>query len=191
LTQGGKEADADVFGLAHGVLEMTTVFGAPDTPLTHLARPVYWFGYGPILSGKPRRASIIARSEVWLAQVSQRAIRELLAAHPQWWREFATIALEYGDLAANVAADLLIRNSERRCAAVLLRLGGCRFEDPADGEPRSTPLTQDELAAMANLSRNSAGTILRGLAGRGLIDLQYGSVSVRAPAALRVLVDGS
>jgi len=32
---------------------------------------------------------------------------------------------------------------------------------------------------------------LRGLAGRGLIDLQYGSVSVRAPAALRVLVDGS
>ena len=127
LTQGGKEADADVFGLAHGVLEMTTVFGAPDTPLTHLARPVYWFGYGPILSGKPRRASIIARSEVWLAQVSQRAIRELLAAHPQWWREFATIALEYGDLAANVAADLLIRNSERRCAAVLLRLGGCRF----------------------------------------------------------------
>jgi CRP/FNR family cyclic AMP-dependent transcriptional regulator len=87
------------------------------------------------------------------------------------------------------AADLLIRDSERRCAAVLLRLGGRRFAGPDDEEPVEVPVMQDELAGAANLSRNSVGTMLQRLKGRGLVEPGYRGIAIRAPKALRAFVD--
>jgi len=53
--------------------------------------------------------------------VAQAAVRKLLNERPEWWQYFLQPALFYGDIALNVAADLLIADSERRCAAVLRR----------------------------------------------------------------------
>ena len=88
-----------------------------------------------------------------------------------------------------MAADLLIRDSERRCAAVLLRMAGRRFADPDDTTPVDALLTQDELAGAANMSRNSVGTMLKRLAARGLIELGYRTMVVMSPAALRSFVE--
>ena len=60
--------------------------------------------------------------------------------------------LFYGDIALDIAADLLIADSERRCAAVLLRLSGRRFADPDDPEPVDVTITQHDLAGAANLA---------------------------------------
>ena len=96
-------------------------------------------------------------------------MRTLLDQRPVWWRELTRLSIIYGDIAQTVAADLLIRDNERRCAAVLLRLGGRRFPGPDDGEPIDVPVTQGELAGAANLSRNSIGTMLKKLKARGLV----------------------
>jgi len=187
--QVGAEAVGELIGLAQGVIEMSTILGAADTPMMHLAHPVSWFGYFPIIFRQPRRISAIARSPVWLASVPQAQVRRLLAERPAWWEYFLPLALVYGDTVVTIAADLLIRDSERRCAAVLLRLGGCRFAGPEDAAPAEIPLTHDELAAAANLSRNTAGAVLRKLAARGLIELRYRGIIVREPSALRGFVD--
>jgi CRP-like cAMP-binding protein len=84
--------------------------------------------------------------------------------------------LEYGDLTVTIAADLMIRDSERRCAAALLRLAGCRYAGPQDVTPVEVPLTQNELAGAANLSRNSVGTMLQRLATRGFVEVGYGTM---------------
>ena len=70
-----------------------------------------------------------------------------------------------------------------------LRLGGRRFVGLDDGEPVEVPVTQHELAGAANLSRNSAGTMVQRLKARGLIDLGYRGMTIRAPGALRAFVD--
>ena len=186
---GGDDTE-DLFGVARGTVGVTTIFGAPDTPVMHLAHAVVWMGYGPLMSSKFRRVTANARTPAWMATLPLTTVRRLLDGRPEWWRYFMPLALEYGDHAASSAADLLIRSSERRCAAVLLRLSGCRFVDRARVAPFEITLTQDELAAAANLSRNTAGTVLRKLASRGLIKLDYGSITVRAPSALRALIDG-
>jgi hypothetical protein len=67
--------------------------------------------------------------------------------------------LEYGDLTVTIASDLMIRDSDRRRAAAVLRLAGCRYARSRDVTPVEVPLTQNELAGGANLSRNSVGTI--------------------------------
>jgi CRP/FNR family cyclic AMP-dependent transcriptional regulator len=189
LIQHGGEEQGELIGLADGVIAMRTILGRADTPIMHFARPVLWIGHGPIILGRQRVTEAIARSPVWLARVPQTKIRQLLDERPEWWRHFNRIAALISDMALNVAADLLIRDSERRCAAVLLRLAGRRFIDPGNPEPADVSLTQDELAGAANMSRTSVRTMLSRLAARGLIEQGYRGVTVREPAALRAFVD--
>ncbi len=189
--QHGDEPIGELIGLARGVVEMTTVFGVAETPIMHLAHPVMWFGYFPIIFGQNRRMAVTARTAVWLASIPQAVVRRVLEERPAWWQHFFPLALVYGDTVANIAADLLIRSSERRCAAVLLRLCGFRFAGSSDSAPVEIPMTHDELAAASNLSRNTAGETLRKLAARGLIDLGYRGVVVRSPKRLRAFVDAA
>ena len=108
-------------------------------PSGHLVRL-----HAHVVAGGPRRIAAAAKTAVWLGRVPQAAVKSLLAQRPEWWRNFVT-AIIYGDVAATVAADLLIRDSERRCAAVLLRLGGRRFPGPEDKAPVEVPVTQMNL----------------------------------------------
>jgi len=188
--QAGGEEEGELIGLARGIVEMRTVLGRADTPLMHLAYPVFWFGYVPILTGRPRGIAAAAKTAVWLARIPQAAVRALLAERPEWWRHLMQLSIIYGEVSQTIAADLLIRDSERRCAAVLLRLGGRRFSGPEDKEPVEVPLTQNELAGAANLSRNSIGTMLQRLKARRLIEQGYRGMTVLAPEALRAFVDG-
>jgi CRP/FNR family transcriptional regulator, cyclic AMP receptor protein len=185
VTLGGEEAD-DIIGLASGVMAFTSVLGLPDTPVMHLGRAVYWMGYGPILMGGPRVVSAEARSEVWVASFPKARVLPLLDGTTRWWQYFMRLLGEYGHVNAMIASDLLIPESERRCAAVLLRFGGCRGATTA---PVLVPVTQGELAAAANLSRNSAGTILRGWAAQGLIETGYGGITISDPAGLRAVME--
>ena len=190
LIQVGDEEVGELIGLASGIIELTTVLGAPDTPLMHLEHPVFWFGYMPILFREPRRIRIAAKTPVWLASISHPTVKRVLEDRPPWWQHLLPLALTYGNTSATVAADLLIRDSERRCAAVLLRLGGRRFAGPDDAMPIEVPVTQDELAAAASLSRNTVGDMLRKLAARGMIELGYRGIMLRATRALRGFADG-
>ncbi len=187
--QYGGEEQGELIGLARGAIEMRTILGRADTPITHFAHPVFWLGYGPIVFGRPRTSEACARSPVWLARISQSAARKLLDQRPEWWRHFLRPVATNFDIALNIAADLLIRDSECRCAAVLLRLSGYRFIDPEGPEPVGVAVTQDELAAAANMSRSSVRTMLKRLAARGLIEQGFGGIAVRAPEALRDFVD--
>ena len=187
--QTGGEESGELIGLAQGVIEMRTILGPAETPIMHFAHPPFWFGYVPVFTDRPRRIAVSAKTKVWVGRVSQIDLSALLTERPQWWRHLFYLAIVYGDVSQTVAADLLIRDSERRCAAVLLRLGGRRFPTPDDKRPSEVQVTQSELAGAANLSRNSVGTMLHRLAARGLIELGYRGVTVVSPAALRALVD--
>ena len=189
LIQVGDETDGELIGLADGIIELRTVFGRVDTPIMHLAHPVLWIGYGPLLFDRPRSVAASAKTALSLGRISQAAVRKLLAKHPNWWPHFNLLALIYGDIAVNIAADLLIRDSERRLAAVLLRLTGRRFDNGEDAHAVAVPLTQAELAGAANMSKNSAGTMLRRLASRGLVEVGYHGAVVKNPDALRAFVN--
>ncbi len=188
--QTGGEPAGEMTGLAHGIMELRTILGRADTPVMHFARPVFWLGYSGIIAPRrPRRSEATAKTTVWLARAPLPAVRTLLAERPEWWQYFLQPAFFYGDIALNIAADLMIGDSERRCAAVLLRLSGARFADAERQDETDVSITQEDLAGAANLSRSSVRTMLGRLAARGLIEQVYGGIVVRAPAALRAFVD--
>ncbi len=190
LIQTGSNANGEISGLASGVMELRSVVGRADTPVMHFSRPVFWLSFSRVISQRrSNRIEATAKTTVWLARASQAAVRKLLDDHPGWWQYLLLPTLFYGDIALDIAADLLIADSERRCAAVLLRLSARRFADSDDQEPVDLSITQDDLAGAANLSRSSVRTMLGRLAERGLIEQGYGGIVVRAPAALRAFVD--
>jgi CRP-like cAMP-binding protein len=187
--QDGGEEEGELIGLAQGAIEVRTVLGTADTPIMHILHPVFWIGYLPIILGQPRRLAASARTPVFMARIRESVVKKLLSERPEYWQYFLRPTILYGDICSVIGADLLIRDSERRCAAVLLRMAGRRFAAPDDSTPVDALLTQDELAGAANMSRNSVGTMLKRLAARGLIELGYRTMIVMSPAALRSFVE--
>jgi CRP/FNR family cyclic AMP-dependent transcriptional regulator len=178
-----------IFGIAEGSVGTSTLLGAPDSPMVHVARRGFWSGVGSILSGEPRRMSAFAFTAALIANVPLPPLRALLSERPEWWQHIGQLALATIDVTGNGFADLMIRDSGRRCAAVLLRLCECRFNDNKDMS-REVMVTQDDIAAMVNLSRATVNTILRRLAKQRLIELRYRSIIVTETKRLRKLANG-
>jgi CRP/FNR family cyclic AMP-dependent transcriptional regulator len=178
-----------IFGIADGSVGTSTLLGAPDSPMVHIARRGFWSGMGSILSGEPRRMSASAITAALVANVPLPALHALLSERPEWWQHIGQLALSSIDIIGNGFVDLMIRDSGRRCAAILLRLCECRFHDIADIS-REVMVTQEEVAAMANLSRATVNTILRRFAKQRLIELRYRSIIVVGTKGLRKLANG-
>jgi len=189
MTLGGDER-GDLLGLAKGMVAFTSVLGRPETPVMHMAPAVMWMGYGPSLRGGGRVVTAEARSRAWAASFPGARMQALVEGGKLDWRPFVALIAEYGDVAALMATDLLIRDSGERCAAVLARFAGLRT--PLGGAiPASVvPVTQEELAGACNLSRGVVGDILRRMAAAGAIETGYGGIGIRDPAALLRLAGG-
>ena len=187
--QHAGEEGGIVAGIAHGSAVLTTSLSTPDSPVLHIMHPGDWFGYLPLFLSGARPNSLVARSDVTIAFMSQQELEALLVPQPYWWRHIGTLAAVHANLATAVAADMMIRDSNRRCAAALLNVANCRRGEPTSAPVLNAPLSQEELAAIANLSRTSVSSILRDLEGQRLIELGYRTVTLRDPARLRALVD--
>jgi CRP-like cAMP-binding protein len=122
-----------------------------------------------------------------------RDIDHLLAARdPELdpWRQFARLLVGESNLVTQAAMDLMIRDPRARCAAVVLRLSGIqRGGRSLDLQPE-IDISQEELAAMCNLSRNAVGTILRNLAKAGVLEPRYKCIKLLDGAALQRAAHG-
>ncbi len=181
---------ADLVAVVDGTVEVYSRFGVGDNPLLHLAHEGLWAGYGSVITGESPRATLIARVDTLLARVPRRAMQEVLAARPEWWRVLSTAAMEYGDITIAAFADLLIPDNERRCACTVLRITGLRPPRRARPDRRDVAVTQSELAAMVNLSRTTLVEILHRFERRGLIEQGYRMLRVVDPVALAALAQG-
>lgn len=174
-----------IYGLISGTLSVTLATGERGPYYAHFFRPGTWFGEGPLISGTARIVGISAVRETVLLQLSQRSMEEILRDDPGSWRQLALLTLAKLQVAISVVDDLMIRDSAQRLIAVLLRLGGCRQTTPQGTMPIEVDVSQEDLAAMANLSRNTTNVILRKLEKAGLLDAAYRQIRILSPDALR------
>jgi CRP/FNR family transcriptional regulator, cyclic AMP receptor protein len=172
------DEQADFYGIADGEVDIYSRFGVGDNPLLHILHEGFWLGYGTVVARERPRVTAVARVDTLLACVSERVLRELLGARPDWWRLIATGILEYGDIAISAYADALIPNHDRRCACTLLRIAGLKPPRRARPERSQVHVTQDELANMVNLSRTTLVQVLRRFERRGLIEQGYRTLRV-------------
>lgn len=178
-----------LFGVCRGAVALIAPQAGSEMIVVHLSTPGSWIGEGSLLADDGRRVGAVARTDVMLAALPAAALNQMVGNRPEWWRHIGALATVSTDIAVGGGMDLLIRDNERRCIAVLLRLCGVRYGDAPGGLLLDAPVTQDELAALTHVSRNAAGAILRRLADQNLIELGYRSIHLNEPDVLRRMVD--
>jgi CRP-like cAMP-binding protein len=180
--------EGGLVGIAIGTAEVCMSAGHPDTRFVHMVHPGFWVGPRPLM-GKPRNLSLVAQNELLWLLVPKLAMQRLLAEQPGYWRHIAQM-LDLGyETVVSIMVDLTRQNGRSRVAGTLLRMAGCRFEDPRPGDQTEIRVPQSEIAALSVMSRNTLGTYLAELARMGLIEIRYRSIRILDAASLRALLD--
>lgn len=142
--------------------------------LAHIERAGDWFGHGPVLSGGERTLTFVAAEPTVLLQVPLEQLRPQLRSDAEFAARLAQMADASTETVLWTARDLLIPDSARRLAAVLLRVTAMGEVPPAD--PQGYAITQAELGEMSNISRFQVNRIVGRLKQAGLIEVGYHSI---------------
>ena len=177
-------------GLVAGSFALSIAPGERGPYVAHFARAGTWFGEAAAFTEQPRRISLAVTRDSEVLHLPLPAIREIVAADPGAWRFFGLAAIAHNDTAIGAADDLLIRDHFKRSVAVLLRLGGCRYPTSPGPAPIEVDVSQEDFAAMTNVARTTAGTVLRTLEAAGHIEVAYRRVRIVAPEPLRAMLEG-
>jgi CRP/FNR family transcriptional regulator, cyclic AMP receptor protein len=177
-----------MYGLVSGGLGISIAPGERGPFLAHFAQPGTWLGEAAAFTERPRQIGLTVTRDTQMLHLPLHSIREIVTRDPGAWRFFGLAAIAHNSVAIGAADDLLIRDHVKRFIAVLLRLGGCRLHTLPESAPIEIDVSQDDLAALANLSRTTAGSILRRFSTAGQLEVSYRRIRILAPDALRAML---
>ena len=173
-----------IYGLVEGAVAVILGQAEREPFFAHFGQPGFWFGEGSALNDQRRHVSIVATRATAVLHLPLPSIRVLAAADPAVWRWIGCLALYHLNVTMGAIVDLMIRDPGERVIAVLLRLADRRAPGGADLAV-AIDASQQDLAAMANLSRNTLGAVLRRLQAEGLVQIGYGHITLPSPDAPR------
>ncbi|MBF5042372.1 Crp/Fnr family transcriptional regulator [Aggregicoccus sp. 17bor-14] len=173
-----------LYCVLEGSIRASGVSESGREALLTLVEPPAWFGEISLFDGQPRTHDAVAEGATRVLQVPQAELLALLAERPEWWRELALLLCHKLRLAFVALEDLSLLPSAARLAHRLVLMaegyGGLR-----EGERRVLDVSQEQLARMLALSRQTTNQILKDLEARGLVQLTYGRIELRDLAGLR------
>ncbi len=178
-----------LWGLASGMIGLELAGAKRSPSLAYLSGKGFWIGAHTLVMGPGRQIGIVALRPSHLLFVSGSAFHAIAQKDPEAWRWLAMLPLMQNAVAFGILDDLLISESDRRCAAILLRLAGCRGPF-AQAEPDDIYVTQEQLGEMSNLSRTTVGDVLRTFEKQGFITRRYGRIVIDSSALARVVTQG-
>jgi CRP-like cAMP-binding protein len=174
------EDGSGVFGLVAGLVEVRL----PNGDLATVGSPGYWIGEAAAFRRAPRRAALVAKSEVWFFYLPL-AEFEAVTANPDHCRRFAHLTIEHLEDALRVIASLMPNDVVERVSGRLLCLSVAQT-----GSGSELNVTQSDLASMCGLSRQSVNKVIRHLIEEGAVSARYGKVMVIKPERLHGLAAG-
>ena len=177
-----------MYGVLTGRLRVTISGDEHGPYLVHMLRPGSWIGEGPSITGRASVVTPTAAVTSELLFLPLAAINEIVRRDPAHWRFFIIPLQDHFELSVGAVADLVQRDYVKRIAASLLRLGGCRTGAASRRSKIEIDASQEEIAIMANVARTTAGSVLRDLARKGVIEVGYGRITLLAPARLRAIL---
>jgi len=140
-----------------------------------------WFGEGAVLKNELRRYDVIALRDTELLCLPSAIFHDLFATNLAFNQHLvACMNLRLSQAMAMIDAGRT-RNPEQRMALALSRLFWSRT--------RQLDLTQDEIANLAGMSRQTANRALGALQERGYISLALNRIKVLDDEALTRLLD--
>lgn len=178
LLYAENEEGRAVFGLGEGPLDVEAPISPNEVVVVHRASPGFWIGESAVLAGASRTLALRAATDCTVFQVPAAAVQRMLKERPADWASFCRLSHQNATLAVRSVAELIALPTKARFARLLLRLAA------EDGSVRAT---QDELGALAGMSRASFRRALGELIEAGVIVTSYRGVRIADMAALRAV----
>ncbi len=150
-----------------------------------LLSPPLW---EPTPTPEPRHAAAVLPTTT--LELSAEVFSRHLAAHPPLASAVASLDAHQYALALDHLAMLTVRDPFRRVSEALLLLLERLGSGPDPTASGRLEVSQQLIAAFANLSRQTTNKQLRRLARAGLVGLERGAVHVRDPVVLRDVAAG-
>jgi CRP-like cAMP-binding protein len=174
--QGDPSDSLHLVGSGRLAVRVATADG--DNATLNLLGPGDYFGELSLLDGKPprRSASIVALEPAETLSLSATAFRELRQRHRGAEQLLlALMARRVEELSARLL-EAMYDDLDHRVVRRLAELARLYAEDAAG--PVTIPLTQEHLAELVGGTRPSVNQVLQRLAGRGVVELGRGRITV-------------
>ncbi len=149
------------------------------------------FGEIALLDGKARTADATAMAESHLLVLERADFLPFLQSHPEVAARLIALLCERLRWVSQSYEDSLFMDLPARLAKRLLLLAETHGEPAGTGTRIEFPLSQQELAKMAGVSRESVNKLLRAWQSEGLIAHDHSHVTILDPARLKRLVEPS
>ncbi|MFO1311163.1 MAG: Crp/Fnr family transcriptional regulator [Burkholderiales bacterium] len=169
-------------GVVDGLVKMTNV-SAEGKPTSFVGvGPGGWFGEGSLLKDEPRRYDIVALRESAIAYMPRATFMWLLDTSMAFNRFLLTQLNErLGQFIGMVEHDRLLGPEARVAQCVASMFNPILYP----GIEPHLPLSQEDIAQLAGLSRQRANQALQRLEQAGLVRIDYGGITVLDLAGLR------
>ncbi len=173
-----------IYLVLDGGMRIEIATGTLNTFIAHFFPPGIWFGEPSALTGQPRVVGVSAAQDSELLHISLPNLNQMIALYPEILRHLAVITQFHLRTAIAAISDLMLRDTELRFIATLMRLAGIR-DGAKPGRRYDVFFSQEEIASMANVARTTANAILQKLEKDGLIEITYRRIVIINEAVLR------
>ncbi|WP_027896453.1 Crp/Fnr family transcriptional regulator [Zestomonas thermotolerans] len=177
-----------LYAVLEGAIRIGAVGTTGKEALLTLIEPPSWFGEISLFDGQPRTHDAYAEGATLLLNVPQPALLALLEREPRYWRDLALLMSQKLRLAFVALEEMSLLPASLRLARRLVMIAeGYGW---ASGARRVIHLSQEQLALMLAISRQTTNQILKDLEAQGILRLTYGGIEILDPERLRHAAQG-
>ncbi len=170
------------YGLVSGVLKASTLREDGKEAILAVLEAGNWFGEASVLDALPRVHDVVALAPSTLLRVQQQHCDKLMD-RSTFTRALARLQAMHLRAVYALLEDTTLRSTRARIARRLRRLA-CGDAAPGATERQTIPITQENLAMMLGISRQTLAIELKALAMHGAISIGYGRIEIESPDKL-------
>jgi CRP-like cAMP-binding protein len=177
VTRAGLRVDG-LYGVLEGRLAVVRPVGAEGEDLIHIGEPGFWIGEYSLLTGEAAVVGTVAATASQVLVLPRPEFDRLVAEEPRWYRAFATLALERYALMVRQLSDTRSLSPSERLRLRLADLVELRRAERAGRGPVVLRLSQEELARIVGVARQTLHPLLSALREEGLVEIGFRSLRV-------------
>jgi CRP/FNR family cyclic AMP-dependent transcriptional regulator len=166
-----------IYCIVRGALRITGSTAAGKEALLTFVEPCNWFGEVALFDRRERTHDVRAYLPSTILRVPDQALDAMLERHPGWWRWFGLLLsgkMRFAFIALEEQA--LLPAPQRTARRLVMMAQG--YGELAGHSRRMLPVSQEQLAFMLTLSRQTLNQVLRDFQARGLVALHYREIEV-------------
>jgi len=175
------------YGIVDGRLKASNVRSDGKEGILAILEAGNWFGQMSIISGQPRSYDVIAVEPAHVLRLSPEAFDSCMQS-AAFAKAIAELLCQHIGLLYHMLEDATLHSTRTRIARRLMRLAHGDATLSAEHRP-DIPISQDTLAMMLGISRQTLAQELKAMAARGAVALRYGHVEIVSMDVLKSFDD--